>query len=488
MTILGMSSCSKDFLEVYPSNAVDVGLVFTTTQNAMGAVNGIHRMLYERYESDQDSGGYGAMMNVLDLMGEDVILGASPNRYVGVTRWISHCSETDRVTRFAWTFYNKVIANANLIIGNIDGAAGQQADRDMIKGQAYAYRGWAYFMLVQLYGKRWDSAGDNSSNLGVPLMTFESPEPKARNSVAEVYKLINEDLVKAIDLLAGYDRLNKSHINQSVAMGFLARVLLVQEQWEEAAKMADKAMAGYSFMTAAQHLEGYNDYENPEWMWSHKITGDQNTNVFDTFFAYMGYNFNSRAVKEGPRVINKQIYDKISATDVRKGKLWIPDSKTNPLVVTPEGMDPTRKADYMHQKFRAESESSSNGCVPCMRVAEMYLIAAEGYAKAGSSTLQTARDRLNALKKSRDPSYINTSAVQSVLIEDILMTRRIELWGEGYRFLDLKRLNLPLNRTGTNCVVSISVTMEVPAGDNRWQWKIPKTLEIDVNPLIEQNP
>lgn len=482
LTLLFAPACSDDFLELYPSNAVDVGLVFSTTGNAMGALNGIHRMLYEQYEGDQDSGGYGGMMNVLDLMGEDVILPASTNRYMAVTRWLAHINELERVVRFSWSFYYKVIANANLIIGNIDGAEGPQNERDLIKGQAYAYRAWAYFMLVQLYGKRWDTGGNN--NLGVPLMTFESPEPKPRNTVDEVYTLINEDLDKAISLLSGYQRLNKSHIDQTVAMGFKARVLFVQGQWEAAARMADWAIEGYTFMTTAQHYEGYNDYTNPEWMWSHKIADDQKLD-FASFFAYMGYNYNSRGVKEAPRVINKLIYDKMADTDVRKGKLWIPDGATNPSVVVPSG---GIKANYMHQKFRAESESSSNGCIPCMRVAEMYLIAAEGYAKAGTSTFDLARDRLYSLQKSRDPAYIRSTATAPQLIEDILIARRIELWGEGFRLFDLKRLNLPLDRTGTNCVVSVSVTMQVPAGDNRWQWKIPKTIEGDVNPYIVQNP
>lgn len=483
LIFLFTNACTDDFLELYPSNAVDVGLVFSTTENAMGALNGIHRMLYERYEGDQDSGGYGGMMNILDLMGEDVILPASTNRYMAITRWLAHINELERVVRFSWSFYYKVIANANLIIGNIDVAEGTQKERDLIKGQAYAYRAWGYFMLVQLYGKRWDVGGNNNS-LGVPLMTFESPEAKPRNTVEEVYLLINEDLDKAISLLSGYGRLNKSHIDQSVAMGLKARVLLVQGQWEDAAKMADLAMSSYTLMSAQQHYEGYNDYTNPEWMWSHKIADDQKLD-FASFFGYMGYNYNSRGVKEAPRVINSLLYNKITDTDVRKGKLWIPDGATNSSVVVPPG---GIKANYMHQKFRAESESSSNGCIPCMRVAEMYLIAAEGYAKAGASTLDLARDRLYALQKSRDQAYEKSTSATSQFIEEVLVARRIELWGEGFRFLDLKRLNLPLDRTGANHVISVSVTMQIPAGDNRWQWKIPKTIEGDVNPYIIQNP
>ena len=59
---------------------------------------------------------------------------------------------------------------------------------------------------------------------------------------------------------------------------------------------------------------------------------------------------------------------------------------------------------------------------------------------------------------------------------------------EGFRFNDLKRLNLPLDRTGANHNAGVLANLlEVPAGDNRWQWQIPLD-EVNANPLIEKNP
>ncbi|MCL2098185.1 MAG: RagB/SusD family nutrient uptake outer membrane protein [Bacteroidales bacterium] len=477
-------SCSDDYLELFPTNAVDVGIVFSNTTNAMGALNGIHRMLYERFNSDQASGGQGLIMHMLDLLGEDMPLPARPNTLGGFMQWINSGLETGAETIFVWQFYYRIIANANLIIGNIDGAEGPQSERDMIKGQALAYRAWAHFMLVQIYGKRYDPQESNN-NLGVPIMTFDSPEAKARNTVEEVYVQINADLDLAISLLDGYNRSNKSHINQSVARGFKARVLLTQGQWGAAAQMADLASEGYAFMSTAQQYEGYNDYLNPEWIWSHKIIASQQIN-YSSFFGYMGCNHPGRATSESPRLIHSVLYSRMAATDVRRDKLWIPDGATNPIVITPpSGM----RRDYIHQKFFAEDGSTNGtGCVPCMRSAEMYLIAAEGYAKAGSSTLELARDRMFSLMRTRNPSYVRSIGSATQLIDDILIARRLELWGEGFRWLDLKRLNLPLDRTGANHIASVSSTMNVPAGDNRWQWKIPRNIEINANPLIIQNP
>ncbi len=67
-------------------------------------------------------------------------------------------------------------------------------------------------------------------------------------------------------------------------------------------------------------------------------------------------------------------------------------------------------------------------------------------------------------------------------------SRRIELWGEGLRFLDLKRLSLPLDRTGANVVTSVvNNVLTVPADDKRWTWLIPQS-EIDNSEgLVVQN-
>lgn len=483
LMMFAMISCNEDYLETYPKDAMDTGAVFTDTEGAWGAINGIHRLLYIRYQSDQDSYGQSAIMMIMDLAGEDCYMAASTNRYMTVCRWTAFESDENRAVIFAWQYFYKIIANANLIIGNIDKATGPQTDKNAIKGQALTYRAWAHFMLAQLYGMRYE-AGKTNTQLGVPIMTYESPEAKARNTVEEVYTQVNNDLDEAIQLLAGYKRVNKSHLDQSVAYGIKARVALAQGKWMDAATNADNALKGYSFMSHDQQLEGYNNYDNPEWMWGSKLQADQMGNAFDNFFAYMGYNFNSRGVKEGPRCINKLLYDKISDTDVRKTTLWKKDGKTDPTAVFPEG---GLKADYVHQKFMSPTSASAAGaCIPYMRVAEMYLMAAEGYARTGTND-DLARTRLYALQSTRDPKYKKSTATGDALIEEIMYARRIELWGEGFRFLDLKRLKQALDRNGTGVSTTVASVMTVETGDSRWQWQIP-LVEIRANSLIEQNP
>ena len=86
----------------------------------------------------------------------------------------------------------------------------------------------------------------------------------------------------------------------------------------------------------------------------------------------------------------------------------------------------------------------------------------------------------------RDPSYVASSTTKEQLAEEIMIHRRVELWGEGFRFTDLKRLNLPLDRTGSNHEAAIAIKLSEPAGSKEWQYMIPQD-ELNANPLMTQN-
>jgi starch-binding outer membrane protein, SusD/RagB family len=486
LLILMLVACKEDFLETYPTSAVSESSVFATTTNALMALNGIHRSMFMQY-SNQDEAGQGSINIHMDTFGEDLVMHSAGNGWFNNTySWTAHRSATHRNPYFVYRFYYKIIANANMIITNINKAEGPDATKKMIKGQALAYRGWSHFMLVQLFAKRYDASTANDQ-WGVPIMTANTTEGLPRAQVTEVYKQVNTDLDSAIYYLTGAAaRTVKSYFDIPVIKGIKARVALTQQNWADAAKFANEARLGYKFMSAAQQLEGYNNVTNPEWMWGSQQISDQNT-YFYSFFAYMSFNFSSTNIRGNPKKISKALYDQISETDVRK-QFWILAPKRPPITL------PTTftLAPYMNRKFLANGTSmdvatSSLGDIVYMRSAEMYLIEAEGLARQGKNT--EAQDVLYLLAKDRDPQYVKSTKTGNDLINEILLQRRIELWGEGFRFLDLKRLNAKMDRNGSNHNIALAVIMSVEAGDNMWQWLIPKA-ELDANPAIKdfQNP
>ncbi|MEI7831258.1 MAG: RagB/SusD family nutrient uptake outer membrane protein [Prolixibacteraceae bacterium] len=478
-------SCTNDFLETRPTDQLSGNEVFTTIAGAWGAINGVHRLMYIQYNSTQAHGGFAGLYEHIDWLGADIVFNnIASTWFLNTYRWVDHRNQKSGTVLY-WTNLYRLIGNVNQIIENIDKIVGSDAEKKIIKGQALAYRAWAHFMLVQLFADRYVPGGANS-HLGVPYMEKVTYEGQARNTVAEVYTKINADLASAITNLEGYSRANKSHLNKSVAQAIQAEVALTQGNWAQAASSANAAKVGYSFMTAAQHQEGYKNQSNPENLWSDYVQEDQ-TLYFYSFFAYMSHNYNSTVIRTCPKSITKELYDKIAATDVRK-TFWYPTAVADKQPeVPPAGV----RYNYMSSKFKAVSVSDSRGDFPWIRVAEMYLIEAEALARAGKET--EAKDVLYLLAKDRNPLYVKSTNAGQALIDEILVQRRIELWGEGRSWTDLKRLGLPMIRTvGLNGgqgvhVESFATVTNIPAGGNIWTWMIPQA-EIDSNPLIVQNP
>ena len=80
----------------------------------------------------------------------------------------------------------------------------------------------------------------------------------------------------------------------------------------------------------------------------------------------------------------------------------------------------------------------------------MYFIEAEAMAHTNPAK---GLELLNSFMKNyRDPQYNCTSTESRALVEEIILQKRIELWGEGRTFFDIKRLNLSVVRAydGTN--------------------------------------
>jgi hypothetical protein len=475
------TSCEEAYLDTTPTASIDAGSAYATTKNAASAINGIYRSFIVRYLSSQGHSGHPAMMIILDHLGEDMVISAtSASWHVGETRWTAHRSDVNTLVQFPYEMYYRIIGNANIGIANLDKAVGPAAERNALKGEALALRAFGYFNLVQLYGKRYDATAKPNSQLGVPLVLEPTTEGKPRSTVEEVYSQINKDLTDAAALLTT-SRLNKSHINLSVVKGLQARVALVQQDWTNAAKFAAEARAGYVPMTSTMYTDGFQDIANSEWMWGFDHLEDQ-TEYFGGYHSYISCNYNSTVIRTYPKVINNLLYAQIPTTDIRS-KMWVETPTATNSVVPPGGIRPK----FLNQKFKLPGvpSTSAMGDVPYMRAGEMYLIEAE--AKARLNDAAGASQILFDLVKTRDASYVKSTKTGVSLINEVLLQRRIELWGEGHRFLDLKRTNAALNRNGTNAIASVALLYDVAPGDVRWEFLIPRR-EINANPAIVQNP
>lgn len=511
---LFLSSCQKDFLETTPTGSVSAKSAFASLDNAKVVLNGIHRYLYSQGDF-QDENGEQSMMIRRDMLGEDLCMSAAGNGWWnGVYKWMDH--RNNKVTYYPWKFYYAVIANANAIITGLPAnlsASSNTAQYKQIMAQALTYRAWAHFNLVQLYAARYDQTkpGQNSQD-GVILMVSTETKPQPRATVEAVYTQINADLDQAIALFpaTAVGPTQISDLSLPAAKAIKARVALTTGNWQAALDNATGAMAGSSLFNASDfNANGgfptvFSSYPGPgsEWIWGHQEKSDQN-NYFSSFFAYMSWNFSSTNVRSNPKTINSDLYNAMPATDARKAMFSLDGYDINALrggALVASAL----VASYESKKFSAASNGDSRGDLAYIRVAEMYLIAAEAQYNLGNIT--GAQQALFSLVSTRDNAYVLSTNTGAALLNEILTQRRIELWGEGFRFTDLKRLNMSLVRNVTvatdpalpyktghiktsyaghhNPTLCNMVTV-IP-GDVQWQWMIPIE-EINANPNIKQN-
>jgi hypothetical protein len=244
--------------------------------------------------------------------------------------------------------------------------------------------------------------------------------------------------------------------------------------------MANAARSGYDLMSGEDYLaNGFSDLNggNPEFMWGSDIDAESST-IYASFFSHMDNTSPGYAGLLGVyKLIDADLYSKISDSDLRK-QAYVHPVDGNP--------DYPALPPYANTKFR--DPSFFEGDYIYMRSAEMYLIEAEALARAGNSG--SAASILFNFVSTRDPGYTMSTNTGDALVEEIYLQRRIELWGEGTAWFDLKRLKKPLMRdyAGTNHA-AFGRTNE-PAEGNRFRFQLPLD-EINANPNIsdaDQNP
>ncbi|PYF75034.1 RagB/SusD family nutrient uptake outer membrane protein [Pedobacter nutrimenti] len=434
--LLLFSSCKKEFFDTSPSGSLTDDQVYSSTSNIDALVNGTIRYLMENATS-QDNPGYGAILLSQEAMGNDAVLRDGVYGYYATYSFTDPFDNTTRRALFFWTLQYKVIDNCNNIIAKVDAAAGPDADKKYLKGQALALRGFVYLNLIRQY--QFTYAKDKGAK-GVPLYTEPTTSgstPKARASVEQVYNQVLADLKQAETLLNGYKRPSKDRPDQSVVRGLLARTYLTMENWDQAAAYAALARTAYPIMTPTDYLAGFNDVSNVEWLWGHPQTSTQNLGGA-SFFAYIdvtpatGY----RSVMADPN-FRKLFEDK----DVRKSLFSPVTDTTNALV-----------GWLKYTKFVNKADQS--GHIPLMRSSELALIQAESNARQGK--LPDAINALNEVRLKRGLVGLTPDAyTPASLTEEVLLERRRELWGEGFQLPDLLRLQRSVVRKASTEVLEI---------------------------------
>lgn len=380
-----ISSC--DILDKYPHDAVSRDSV--SEEDLELLYTGLY--CYSQYKP----GFEGYFQN--DMTGGDFFRGGG-SVWPDAPSWIKDFFlPTNGWIQVPYTGYYALLYQINSFIEVAEKAPQSDKVRQML-GVAYYFRALDYYNIVTKYRI-------------APLMRVTSNDPQPNSTEEALWAFVNEDLEKALAMCPEYS--TKYYVSLQAAKALAARAYIAQGKKAEAAKLADELIADPLF--------ALDDF-------SKIFRGEANSEVIFTFANLPeenGIKFAGEFLQ--PATIYVPVPEVIA--------LFKDDDKRKSISVTVDGSE-TVLNKYINK--------SSTDPIIISRLAEMYLISAEGKGLNGGGLA-----RLNELRRARGLQDLSPAPKnEEEFIDAILAERRLEFLGEGFRWYDLVRTGRYMKTTG----------------------------------------
>lgn len=367
-------------------------------------------------------------------------------------------TESDR----SWDDNYNNIFNANIILQEVDGIEdGNEERKNIVKGTALCNRAQAYIHLILFYAPVYNES-TAGSDLGVPLIIVPDLEAKSpRATVKEVYEQIVDDLTTALPLLPDEPK-NVYRQSKGVANGLLARLYLNMGQYEKAMSFANEALKSNNT------IFDFNEYRfiNPD----RPALGIANRPLATEHPEMIGYMKTSFNTILNNTYIDPDLLKQFDSKDLRLKFGWTATDRNGVAVKEPYPQHISAEVNY-------------NIAVP-----EMMLIVAECHARLNQK--DQAVKLLNTLRKKRFATE-DFKELEAATAEDalklVIKERRMELFGKGLRWFDMKRLDKDPRFAKTYKRANTEQSYTLAPGSSHFVAQIPG-LVMKLNPNIVPNP
>ncbi len=398
-----LSSCEK-FLEIDPRISTSDQVTINDENSAHTAVRGIYNQL-------QSDGYYGYTFQTIGFFSGDNI------EYTGSQ--IVNQSLTNHSVRAdlpalatAWTAIYNTINRANNVIAKVPALSVTptftDAVRNQLVGEAYFLRALSYFDL----GRTWGGV----QLVLVPTSSSNNLENLKRSSLADTYRQVLADLIKAEELLP--NSTNRIRATRKTVWALRARYHLYREEWKEAITYASKLIddkSNYNLLTPYSSFFADN-------------ASGTNESILELYYT--------------TNVVNTQAYQWQPST--KGGVGWIRPSMGIVNLLNNKSIAGTRQSLISKVVLNGVDNwfgnlyYRTNGTDPAflIRIAELYLIRAEAYAQDNDIAKSLAD--LNVIRKRADIQELNI-ADKATLLLAIEQENRIEFAFENHRWYDLVR-------------------------------------------------
>jgi len=448
IALLGsLNSCSKDSLEPTLAQEKAVETSITSLEDLQGILYGTYNRITATYYYGRDFIIYG------EVRSDNAYANGNSGRFL--TPSDMKMGETDGYATDTWTYIYRVIASANILIGqDATSFEDDPAEINHIIGQAYAIRALAHFDLLKLYGQQHVTGG----TLGVPYITEYKGEDltPARNTIAEVKGFIEADLDKALSFMtASLNDDSKQFFTTYAVHALKSRVALYFGDWSTVITAAETVINSdlYSIVPEADFIASWYLDGAVNSILELAYSSTDNNNINGLAYIYRGSSYGDIQVLD-------DLVSIFDAGDVRGSAFMISVDVGGSEVLANIGKYPSM--DY-----------SDN--ISLIRYEEVLLNYAEAlFETAGNAAALTVLNQITAAR--------GANSYAAVTKADIMQERRRELCFEGFRFDDLARTgsDIPL-------VSPFQQEHEGPEyGSYKYAFPIPK-VELNANSNMVQN-
>ena len=457
------ASCS-DWLEEDPKTFISPSSFYQTVEDFDGALKGLYPQ--------------GQNLNLTEVFADYNDKPESAEQVGDI--WANNPGYGFYAFRNAWSGPYSTIKNANMILESIEDKDFTAETKNRIIGEAKCLRAWSYFTLVQFFGD-------------VPLrdkvVTSDADVAIDRTPQADIYQFIFDDILDAEQKLPE-EAQDMGRVHKWVVKAIMARIYLTSagfpmNQKENYAKAKEKALevinsGQYSLMLTFDKVFKTERY-TAETIWAQ---------LFSAPDSYSGMHNESSPI--GSQTALYLPTDAFIASfdkgDMRKEwgiKPEYVNVKGN-KVIARTYYNKYINEEYLEQELPASNTNILTWQTQLIRLAEMYLIAAEAENEINGPA--GAYQYINAIRKrarvdQNDPTNVPdlSGLSQDQFREAVLLERQHELYEEGFAWYDLKR-----TQTFDKVQKARGSRLNVPIGAYNNTWLIPDTEILNNN--IPQNP
>jgi len=444
-----LSGCSKDFLNKNPTDQIPDGSFWKTQADADAGLTAVYSYLIQgyNYTSSTNTGqGWGSGTPYWETLTDNAYSGAFGTIATGAIEATTGTIQSD-----AYNTPYKAIQACNTFLANIVNVPLDAATMSRYVGEVRFIRGYYYFLLTQLYGDvvlTYRPLGKDSASYRLPRI------PKA-----VVIDSVLSDLNFAAANLPNTAYIG--HVVRGTALGYIAKVYLTLQDWQDAATTAQTIMTENKFSLYTGGYRGLflkpGQNNNPEIMFSGRYQVPNAYSPADYLYTYsssfqpLNYLVNDYECTDGLPISSSPLYSSSSPYNNRDPRLLATVLTPNVLYKGGIPFVPAAigaSAGFLNKKGVDSTRATVIGTQSdqdwvYLRYADVLLM----YAEAQNELTGPGASVYSAVNAVRARPSVNMPPLPAGLSQDSMRTRirherRIELALEGQRYFDLKRWKL----------------------------------------------